>query len=302
MNIQWYPGHMTKAKRMMQENIKLIDVVVELVDARVPVSSQNPEIHVLAHQKPRIMVFNKVDLADPAQTDQWEKHFKEDGYVVVKVNSRDGQGMKQISQAVNVACKEKIERNKRRGLINKPMRAMVVGIPNVGKSTFINKLVGKAGAKTGNKPGVTKGKQWLKLKNEIELLDTPGVLWPKFDDKQVGIRLAMIGSIKEEILDTEALASHMIAFMMDRYPSPLEEKFGVKKEDTQDVLTENPEDAATAKGYQLLEVIALKRNFIKGGGEADTLRTSKVLLEEFRNGKMGKLTLETVEDYMKPTS
>jgi len=295
MNIQWYPGHMTKAKRMMQENIKLIDVVVELVDARVPISSQNPEVRQLANQKPRIVVFNKIDLADPAQTDKWEKWFKEDGYVVAKVNSQNGQGIKQIGQAVKVACKEKIARNKRRGLINKPMRAMVVGIPNVGKSTFINKLVGKSSAKTGNKPGVTKGKQWLKLKNEIELLDTPGVLWPKFEDKAVGIRLAMIGSIKEEILDTEALASLMLEFMAEKYPRRLIEKYGVDiefKPQHPDAVNENG-----ALGYQLLTDIAASMNFLRAGGELDTLRTSKVLLEAFRNGKMGKITLERVEDY-----
>lgn len=294
MNIQWYPGHMTKAKRMMQENIKLIDVVIELVDARVPISSQNPEIRNLAHQKPRIVVFNKVDLADPAQTDRWEKWFKQDGYVVVKVNSRNGQGIKQIGQAVKVACKEKIERNKRRGLINKPMRAMVVGIPNVGKSTFINKLVGKSSAKTGNKPGVTKGKQWLKLKNEIELLDTPGVLWPKFEDQAVGIKLAMIGSIKEEILDTEGLAAHMLEFMTDKYPARLTEKYDIDlafRPMHPEAVNENG-----AHGYQLLSDIATTMNFLRSGGEPDTLRASKVLLEAFRNGKMGKVTLETIED------
>ncbi len=285
MNIQWYPGHMTKAKRMMQENIKLIDVVIELVDARVPISSENPEVKTLAQQKPRIVVFNKVDLADPEQTKRWAKEFTDQGYVVVEVNSQKGQGIKKIADAVKIACKEKIARNKRRGLINKPMRAMVVGIPNVGKSTFINKLVGKASAKTGNKPGVTKGKQWLKLKNEIELLDTPpGVLWPKFEDKQVGIRLAMIGSIREEILDMEGLAMLMLEFMRDRYDHKLTSKYPI----------ENIKDL---EGYEILTEITRGRNFLKTGGEPDTERMSRMLLEEFRNGRMGRVTLETIEDY-----
>ena len=284
MNIQWYPGHMTKAKRMMQENIKIIDVVIELVDARVPISSQNPEVKKLAGYKPRIMVFNKVDLADPKVTDVWVEHFKGEGYVVVKVNSANGQGIKQIAQAVKVACKEKIDRNKRRGLINKPMRAMVVGIPNVGKSTFINKLVGKSSAKTGNKPGVTKGKQWLKLKNEIELLDTPGVLWPKFEDKSVGIKLAMIGSIKEEILDTEGLAALTLEFMRDRYQYLLHKKYPI-------------DDIPDKEGFQLLEDATRTRNLLRAGSVPDTLRMSKLIMEEFRNGKLGKMTLETVADF-----
>ncbi len=283
MNIQWYPGHMTKAKRMMQENMKLIDVVIELVDARVPISSQNPEVKKLANQKPRLMVFNKVDLADARETEKWVEYFKKDGYVVVKVNSSNGQGIKQIGQAVKVACKVKIERNIRRGLINKPMRAMVVGIPNVGKSTFINKLVGKSSAKTGNKPGVTKGKQWLKLRNEIELLDTPGVLWPKFEDKSVGIKLAMIGSIKEDILDTEALSGYMLEFMRDRYPNLLAKKYEI-------------ENIADKESYQLLEDATRSRNLLRAGSLPDTMRMSKLLLEEFRNGKLGKVTLETVEE------
>jgi len=283
MNIQWYPGHMTKAKRMMQENIKLIDVVIELVDARVPISSQNPEVKKLANQKPRIIVLNKVDLADPAQTDRWTEYFKNDGYVVAQVNSANGKGIKQIAQAVKVACKEKIERNKRKGIMNRPMRAMVVGIPNVGKSTFINKLVGKSSAKTGNKPGVTKGKQWLKLRNEIELLDTPGVLWPKFEDKSVGIKLAMIGSIKEEILDIEGLSMLMLETMRDRYPYMIESKYDVS-------------DIKDNVGHQILIDITKKRNMLKAGSLPDTLRMSRVIMEEFRNGKIGRISLETVSE------
>lgn len=285
MNIQWYPGHMTKAKRMMKDNIKIIDVVIEIVDARVPISSQNPEVKILANQKPRIVVLNKVDLADPSETAKWTEFFKQDGYVVVETNSKGGQGVKKIAEAVNIACKEKIDRNKRRGLINKPMRAMVVGIPNVGKSTFINKLVGKASAKTGNKPGVTKGKQWLKLKNEIELLDTPGVLWPKFEDQQVGIKLAMIGSIREEILDMESLAMLMLEFMRDSYTNVLSNKYP-------------GEDYADKDGHQILIDITKDRNFLKSGGIPDTNRMGRMLLEEFRNGKMGRMTLEKASEYV----
>ncbi len=288
MNIQWYPGHMTKAKRMMQENIKLIDVVIELVDARVPISSQNPEVKKLANQKPRIIVLNKVDLADPAETDRWTEYFKKDGYVVAQVNSANGKGIKQIAQAVKVACKEKIERNKRKGIMNRPMRAMVVGIPNVGKSTFINKLVGKSSAKTGNKPGVTKGKQWLKLRNEIELLDTPGVLWPKFEDKSVGIKLAMIGSIKEEILDIEGLSMLMLETMRDRYAYMIENKYDVS-------------DIKDKVGHQLLIDITKNRNMLKAGSEPDTLRMSRVIMEEFRNGKIGRISLETVGEIEEET-
>lgn len=284
MNIQWYPGHMTKAKRMMQENIKLVDVVIELVDARVPISSLNPEVKVLAEHKPKIMVLNKVDLADARETKKWATYFKAKGYVVTEVNSQNGKGIKTIYTAIDEACKEKIARNKRKGLINKPMRAMVVGIPNVGKSTFINKLVGKASAKTGNKPGVTKGKQWLKLKNKIELLDTPGVLWPKFEEQSIGIKLAMIGSIREEILDTEGLSILMLDFMKDKYPSLLINKYPF-------------EEVASKEGYELLNEITTKRGMLKKGGIPDVGRMAIMLLDEFRNGRIGKVTLEVVEEY-----
>ncbi|PKM57333.1 MAG: ribosome biogenesis GTPase YlqF [Firmicutes bacterium HGW-Firmicutes-3] len=284
MNIQWYPGHMTKAKRMMEENIKLVDVVIELVDARVPISSQNPDVLKLAQNKPRIIVLNKVDLADGKETKKWADFFTGQGYVVVEVNSQNGKGIKSVSSAINLACKEKIERNKKRGLLNRPMRAMVVGIPNVGKSTFINKLVGKASAKTGNKPGVTKGKQWLKLKNEFELLDTPGVLWPKFEDQNVGIKLAMIGSIREEILDTEGLAMLALEFMRDRYPNLLMDKYPMT-------------DVAGKKGHELLEAVTITRHLLKSGSEPDVSRMAKMFLDEFRNGKIGKMTLESVLEY-----
>ena len=201
MHFQWYPGHMTKAKRMMEENIKLIDLIIELVDARVPLSSRNPEIDSLGKNKFRLVLLNKSDLADERYNEAWMAYFKEKGYFVVKVNARNGNGVKQVNAAVMEVCKEKIERDRKRGILNRPVRAMVVGIPNVGKSTFINSFAGKACTKTGNKPGVTKGKQWIKLNKNVELLDTPGILWPKFEDQTVGLRLAFIGSIKDEILN-----------------------------------------------------------------------------------------------------
>ena len=284
MHIQWYPGHMTKAKRMMEENLKLIDVVIEILDARLPISSQNPDIQKLTHQKPKIMILNKVDLADNEKTKVWAEYFKKQGYFVIEANSRSGAGVRKVIEVVKLACKEKIDRNKRRGLINKPMRAMVIGIPNVGKSTFINKLVGKSSAKTGNKPGVTKGKQWLKVKNEIELMDTPGVLWPKFEDQTVGQRLAMIGSIKEEILDSAALAGLILEFLKEHYPTRLLDKYP-------NMVLEDQ------VGHQMLEQLAAMRNLKKAGDQLDTDRMALILSEEFRNGKFGPMTLETVEDF-----
>lgn len=225
MHFQWYPGHMTKAKRMMQENIKLIDVVIELVDARVPMSSKNPDIDELAKNKSRVILLNKNDLGDRVKTEEWKQYFEEQGYFVAMVNSRNGNGVKAVQNIVMDACKEKLERNRKRGIINRPIRAMIVGIPNVGKSTFINSFAGKACTKTGNKPGVTKGKQWIKLNKNVELLDTPGILWPKFEDQMVGLRLAMIGSIKDEILNITDLAISMIQFMQENYPNELQERY-----------------------------------------------------------------------------
>jgi ribosome biogenesis GTPase A len=213
MNVQWYPGHMAKAKRMMQENIKLIDVVIELVDARIPLSSKNPVIDVLAANKSRVILLNKYDMADPKHNEIWKKYFKAKGYHTALINSKNGQGVKQIKDIVYKACEAKIERDKKRGIINRPVRAMVVGIPNVGKSTFINSFVGKASTKTGNKPGVTKGKQWIRLSSKIELLDTPGILWPKFEDPAAGMRLAFIGSINDDIIQKTELSLELILFL-----------------------------------------------------------------------------------------
>ena len=277
MHFQWYPGHMTKAKRMMQENIKLIDLVIELVDARIPVSSRTPDIDELGKNKSRLILLNKADLAEDKWNDAWAEYFREKGFFVVKVNSKKGGGLKSIQGVIQEACKEKMERDRKRGILNRPVRAMVVGIPNVGKSTFINALAGKACAKTGNKPGVTKGKQWIRLNKQVELLDTPGILWPKFEDQEVGLRLAFIGSIKDEILNTEELAAELIKFLNANYPGVLEEKYGVE-----------PSDDA----YVLLAGIARSRNCLLKGSELDTEKAALLLLDDFRNGKLGRLTLE----------
>lgn len=277
MHFQWYPGHMTKAKRMMQENIKLIDLVIELVDARVPVSSRNPDIDEIGKNKARLILLNKADLAEDKWNDAWMDYFREKGFSVVKVNSKKGGGVKSIHSVIQEACKEKIERDRKRGILNRPVRAMVVGIPNVGKSTFINALAGKSCAKTGNKPGVTKGKQWIRLNKNVELLDTPGILWPKFEDQSVGLKLAFIGSIKDEILQTEELAAELIKFMNQSYPGILEEKYDVTSED----------DA-----YAMLRAIAESRHCLLKGNELDTEKAAVLLLDDFRGGRLGRLTLE----------
>lgn len=277
MNIQWYPGHMTKARRMMQEDIKLIDIVIELVDARIPLSSKNPDIDSLARQKSRMILLNKYDLADPERTTEWERWFKGQGFYVYKLDARKGGQMKTITNIIQEACREKIERDRKRGIINRPVRAMIVGIPNVGKSTFINTYAGKACAKTGNKPGVTKGKQWIRLNKNVELLDTPGILWPKFDDSAVGERLALIGSIKDEILNIGELSIRLIEFLKEFYPGILAERYAVD---------ENCDRIA------ILEKIAEARNCRQKGNTLDLDKASKLLIDDFRSGKLGRLTLE----------
>ena len=277
MHFQWYPGHMTKARRMMQENIKLIDLVIELVDARIPVSSRNPDIDELGKNKARLILLNKSDLAEERCNDAWMEYFKKKGYSVVKVNSKKGGGIKSIHGVIQEACKEKIERDRKRGILNRPVRAMVVGIPNVGKSTFINALAGKACAKTGNKPGVTKGKQWIRLNKNVELLDTPGILWPKFEDQSVGLKLAYIGSIKDEILNTEELAAKLCEFLNDNYSGILAEKYDIEESDD---------------GFAMLQEIAKSRHCLVKGNEYDTEKAAKLMLDDFRNGRLGRITLE----------
>ena len=280
MNIQWYPGHMTKARRMMQENIKLVDLVIELVDARVPLSSRNPDIDDLGRNKARLLLLNKSDLADEAANEAWSAYFRAKGFQVVKLNSRSGAGFKSVNAAVQEACKEKIERDRRRGILNRPVRAMVAGIPNVGKSTFINSFAGKACTKTGNKPGVTKGAQWVRLNKQVELLDTPGILWPKFEDQEVGIKLAMIGSIKEEILNIEELSMELLKLLKARYSGTLEERYRA--------------DEALGE-VELLGEIAKRRGCLPKGGEPDLTKAAAILLEDFRSGKLGRITLELPE-------
>lgn len=276
MNIQWYPGHMTKAKRAMREDIKLIDLIIELVDARVPLASRNPDIDDLGKGKARLILLNKSDLASEKYNEAWTSWFKAKGYYVVKVNSRNGAGLKQINGVVQEACKEKIERDKRRGIMNRPVRAMVVGIPNVGKSTFINSFAGKACAKTGNKPGVTKGNQWIRLNKTLELLDTPGILWPKFEDQRVGLLLAFIGSINDEILNRDELALELLKFLRRHYPDVLAERYQSN--------AENPDE--------LLAQVAKLRGCLMRGGEPDLSKAAAIVIDDFRSGKLGRVTLE----------
>lgn len=280
MNVQWYPGHMTKAKRQMQEDLKLIDLIIELVDARVPLSSRNPDIDQLGQNKSRLILLNKADLADERQNEAWKEYFQSKGFYVVKVDSRNGAGMKTIQNVIQEACKEKIERDRRRGIKNRPIRAMVAGIPNVGKSTFINTFAGKACAKTGNRPGVTKGKQWIRLNKNVELLDTPGILWPKFEDQEVGIRLAFVGSIKDDILNMEELALKLIDYLKERYTGLLEKRYGISE---------------AGNAVEILGGIAKARGCLKKGEELDYTKASGLLFDDFRGGKIGRITLEWAE-------
>lgn len=277
MNYQWYPGHMTKAKRMMQEDIKLIDLLIELVDARIPISSRNPDIDKLGANKGRMVLLNKSDLADPKANKQWIEYFKSQNITVIEINSKTGSGMKAIQNAVNEACREKRKRDKKRGILNRPIRAMVVGIPNVGKSTFINSYAGKACTKTGNKPGVTKGKQWIRLGKGLELLDTPGILWPKFEDQEVGMKLAFIGSINDEILLEDELAMDLIGFLKNSYPGSIAQRFQIEDSETE---------------AEILRQIAQVRGCYKKGNEIDYDKAASILMDEFRAGKLGRMTLE----------
>ena len=277
MNIQWYPGHMTKARRMMQENIKLIDLVIELVDARAPMSSRNPDIDDLAKGKARLILLNKSDLASERWNDAWAAAFKAQGFFVVKLDSRARGGMKEVQAVIQEACKEKIERDRRRGIKNRPIRAMVAGIPNVGKSTFINTFAGKACAKTGNKPGVTKGKQWIRLNKGVELLDTPGILWPKFEDPDTGKKLAFVGSIKDDILNMEELSLELIGFLREYYPGAIQKRYDVPEE---------------GRDVEILEAIAKVRGCLKKGEELDYGKASGILFDDFRSGKLGRITIE----------
>jgi len=274
MEIQWYPGHMTKARRMMEENIKLIDLMIEIIDARVPISSRNPDIDKLSNNKSRLILINKADLADPRATKLWLEHFKSQGIYALEINSKNGNGIKAINAAIKEVTKEKVERDKKRGIIGRPIRAMVSGIPNVGKSTFINAFSGKASTKTGNKPGVTKGKQWITLNKDLQLLDTPGILWPKFDDPSVGTNLALIGSVNDEILEISELSLALIDILKTKYPGLLHERYEVN---------ENPDDNEMIlinKSAIILEEIAKNRKCLGRGGSVDYDKAARILIDE----------------------
>lgn len=284
MNYQWYPGHMTKARRQMQEDVKLIDLIIELVDARIPVSSANPDINEIGKNKFRLILMNKSDLADPSMNKKWMDYYQQNGIKAIEINALNRATLKNINSIVMDVCQQKIERDRKRGIINRPLRAMVVGIPNVGKSTFINSFAGKASAKTGNKPGVTKGKQWIRLNKSIELLDTPGILWPKFESEKVGERLALIGSINDDIINTEELAITLIRYVREKYAGALAERFKLENEDGEEII--------------LLESMAKSRGCLKSGGNYDLAKISSIVLDEFRSGKLGRITLDNPEELM----
>ena len=281
MNIQWYPGHMTKTRRQIEADLKQVDAVCEIVDARIPVSSRNPDIDAICGNKPRIMILNRMDLADPDATKRWAEHFKSEGMAVVVTDCKSRKGISSFQPAVRSVLKEKIARDAARGM-NRPLRVMIVGIPNVGKSTLINQISGRKGAKAENRPGVTRGKQWVTVENSLLLLDTPGILWPKFEDPDVGMMLAYTGAVKDGILDVEELACNLIRLLWERYPVALNERYNI------------PLDA-DVPGYELLEMAGRKRGFLLARGEINTERMAQVLLEEYRNGKLGRFTLEEPE-------
>lgn len=291
MDIQWYPGHMTKAKRNMQEDCKLVDLIIELVDARVPLSSRNPDIDRLGQGKARLILMNKSDLADAGCSAAWKAWFEKKGCYVVMLDARASSQMKAVQTVIEEACREKRERDRRRGILNRPVRAMVVGIPNVGKSTFINTFAGRAAAKTGNKPGVTKGNQWIRLNKNVELLDTPGILWPKFEDQQVGVRLAAIGSINDTILDLTELCAYVVNFMQTNYPAAFRERYRLGE-------CANGDGAAAEADnefYEVLVQVARLRGCIGKGGEPDLDKAAQLILDDFRGGRLGRVTLEAPE-------
>ena len=278
MIIQWYPGHMTKTRRQMEADLKLVDAVCEIVDARIPVASRNPDIDSICGSKPRIVILNRMDLADPAATKAWVNYFRGKGIAAVPTDCKSRKGISDFTPAVRSVLAEKIQRNAAKGM-NKPLRVMVVGIPNVGKSTLINQISGRKGAKAENRPGVTRGKQWVTVDAGLLLLDTPGILWPKFDDPDVGMMLAYTGAVKEDILDIEELAVFFMQLMWKRYPEAIKARYGI----------DMPEDAT---GYELLEAAGKKRGFLLARGEINTERMAKVLLDEYRSGKLGRITFE----------
>ena len=282
MNIQWYPGHMTKTRRQMEEDVKFVDMVAEVVDARIPISSRNPDIDAMVGDRPRMMIFNRADQADPEQTARWLARFRAMGFAVLETDAKTGRGVGQFSAVVKGALKDKIAAWRAKGQVGRRVRVMVVGVPNVGKSTLINKIAKKKSAKAGDRPGVTRGKQWVSVDSGLELLDTPGILWPKFEDETTGLHLAFTGAVKDEVMDSEALAAVLMELLRDRYPQALSRY--------------KLEPAPELAGWELLEQAARKRGMLISGGEVDTERMSRVLLDEFRGGKLGNFTLERPED------
>ena len=279
MNIQWYPGHMTKTRRNMEADLKLVDAVCEIVDARIPFSSRNPDIDAICGQKPRMMILNRIDLADPAATDVWQNYWQAQGMTVVCTDCKSRRGIDRFVPAVRAMLAEKLQRYADKGQTGRALKLMIVGIPNVGKSTFINQIAGRKGAKAENRPGVTRGKQWVTVDSGLLLLDTPGILWPKFDDEEVGRRLAYTGAVKDDVLDVETLACHLAAMLWARYPEAMRARYKL----------DPPEDAS---GYDLLTEAGRRRGFLLARGEIDTERMARVLLEEYRSCKIGRFTLE----------
>ena len=282
MNIQWYPGHMTKTRRQIEADLKQVDAVCEIVDARIPVSSRNPDIDSICAGKPRILVLNRMDLADPAATQQWTAYFIEKGMAVIATDCKTRKGIADFTPAARKACAQKLERDAARGM-SRPIRVMVVGIPNVGKSTLINQISGRKGAKAENRPGVTRGKQWVTVDRSLQLLDTPGILWPKFENPEVGLKLAYTGAVKEGVIDLEELACALMELLHRYYPDALSERYKVQAE-------------PGTPGYQLLEIAGKNRGFLLPGGKIHTERMAKVLVDEFRSGKLGRFTLEMPEE------
>ena len=279
MNIQWYPGHMTKTRRQMEQDIRLVDAVCEIVDARIPHSSRNPDIDVICGGRPRMIILNRIDMADPAMTKRWAGYFRRCGMTVLETDCKNRKGTGQFASSVRELLKDKIQKYQEKGQAGRTLRVMVVGIPNVGKSTFINAVSGRKSAKAENRPGVTRGKQWITVEKGLEMLDTPGILWPKFEDPEVGLKLAYTGAVKDNVVDVETLAVHLIGLLGREYPDALESRYRFTVPDT-------------FEDYELLELAGRKRGMLISGGEVDTERMSRVLLEEYRNGKLGRFTLE----------
>ena len=281
--IQWFPGHMTKTRRKIQASLKLVDAVAEIIDARIPVSSRNPELHKIIENEPRIILMNKCDMADPSQTARWVSYYQKEGVLAIPVDCKSGRGLNQFIPKVRELLKDRIIQWEQKGMVNRTIRVMIVGIPNVGKSSFINRMAKQNRAKVEDRPGVTRGNQWFTIGKAFDLLDTPGVLWPKFDDPNVGEKLAFTGAVKDQIVDTEQLASRLLEVLRDEYSAMLAARYKLEKYDLRPL-----------QGYELLELIGRKRGMLASGGEIDTERASIMVLDEFRSAKLGKITLEQV--------